>query len=47
MQYLIIDFKEFLRDKYRFNSILVFINRLEKSLVTILYYKTTNACQMA
>ena len=47
MQHLTMDFKEFPRDKHRFDSILVFIDRLRKSSVTILCHKTTNACQMA
>lgn len=41
------DFKEFPRDKHRYNSILVFIDRLGKSSVTIPYYKTTDAQQIA
>ena len=43
MQYLCIDFKEFPPDKHSYDSILVFINRLSKDSVTILYYKTINA----
>ena len=43
MQHLCMDFKEFLPDKHGYNSILVFINRLGKDSVTILYHKTIDA----
>ena len=43
MQHLTMDFKEFLRDKHGYDSILVFIDRLRKSLVTIPCHKTTDA----
>ena len=47
MQHLYMDFKEFSPDKYSYDSILVFINRLGKDLVTILYYKTINIRDIA
>ena len=47
IQHLTIDFKEFPKDKYRFDSILVFIDQLRKSSVTIPYYKTTDTWQIA
>ena len=47
MQHLCMDFKEFSLDKHGYDSILVFINRLEKDLVTIFCYKTIDAQGMA
>lgn len=47
MQHLTMDFKEFPRDKHGYDSILVFMDRLSKTSVTILCYKTTDARQMA
>jgi hypothetical protein len=47
MQHLTMDFKEFLRDKHGYDSILVFMDRLGKSSVTIPCHKTTDARQMA
>ena len=47
MQHLTMDFKEFLKDRHGYDSILVFMDRLGKSLVTIPCHKTTNARQMA
>ncbi len=41
------DFKEFPKDKYSYNTILVIINRLGKDLVTILYYKIIEARGLA
>lgn len=43
MQHLTMDFKEFPRDKHGYDSILVFIDRLSKSSVTIPCHKTTDA----
>ena len=42
-----IDFKEFPKDKYRFNTILVFIDQLRKDLVSIPYHQTIGARDMA
>ena len=36
------DFKEFNKDKYSYNMILMFINWLKKDLVLIPYYKIIN-----
>ncbi|OBT70856.1 hypothetical protein VF21_10642, partial [Pseudogymnoascus sp. 05NY08] len=47
MQHLTMDFKEFPRDKHGYDSILVFMDRLSKTSVTIPCYKTTDARQMA
>jgi len=41
------DFKEFPRDKYGYNAILVIINRLGKDSVIIPYYKTIDARSLA
>jgi len=41
------DFKEFPKDKYGYNAILVIINRLGKDLVTIPYYKNIDARGLA
>ena len=37
------DFKEFLKNKYNYNAILVIINKFNKDLITIPYYKIINA----
>ena len=47
MQHLTMDFKEFPKDKHGYDSILVFMDRLGKSSVTIPCHKTTDARQMA
>ena len=41
------DFKEFNKDKYGYNMILVFIDWLGKDLVSIPYYKTIDTYRMA
>jgi hypothetical protein len=41
------DFKEFLKDKYSYNAILVIIDRLEKDLIIVPYYKTIDARGLA
>jgi hypothetical protein len=47
MQHLTMDFKEFPKDKHGYDSILVFMDRLGKGLVSIPCHKTTDAQQMA
>jgi hypothetical protein len=47
MQHLYIDFKEFLKDKYSYNAILIIINQLGKDSVTVPYYKTIDARSLA
>ena len=42
-QYICMDFKEFNEDKYGYNMILVFIDRLGKDLVSIPCHKTIDA----
>ena len=41
------DFKEFLKDKYSYNAILIIINQLEKDLIIVPYYKTIDAYSLA
>jgi hypothetical protein len=41
------DFKSFPKDKYRYNIAFVVIGRLSKQSISILYYKTTMAKDMA
>jgi hypothetical protein len=41
------DFKSILKNKGSFNTILVFINRLGKRLILILYYKTSITRELA
>jgi len=41
------DFKEFPKDKYSYNTILVIINRLGKDSVIIPCYKTINTRSLA
>jgi hypothetical protein len=43
MQHLCMDFKEFLKDKYSYNAILMIIDQLRKDLVIVPYYKTIDA----
>jgi hypothetical protein len=43
MQHLYIDFKEFPKDKHRYDGILVIINRLRKDLVIIPCHKTIDS----
>ena len=43
MQHLCIDFKEFLKDKYSYDIILVIIDWLAKDTVTVPCHKTINA----
>lgn len=47
MQHLTMDFKEFPKDRHGYDSILVFMDRLGKSSVSIPCHKTTDARQMA
>ena len=35
------NYYNFNKDKYNFNNILIIINRLNKQIITIFYYKTT------
>ena len=42
-----IDFISFNKDKYRYDNVLVIIDRLLKELILILYYKTTTAKDIA
>ena len=46
-QHISIDFKSFPPSKRGFDSILVVVDRLGKRLVSILYYKTTTARELA
>jgi hypothetical protein len=41
------DFKEFLKDKYSYDAILVIIDRLRKDSVIVPYYKTIDARGLA
>jgi hypothetical protein len=41
------DFKEFLKDKYSYDAILVIIDRLGKDLITVPCYKAINARGLA
>jgi hypothetical protein len=41
------DFKEFLKDKHGYNTILMIIDRLEKDLITVPYYKIIDARGLA
>jgi hypothetical protein len=41
------DFKEFLKDKHSYNTILIIINRLGKDLIIVPYYKTIDARGLA
>ena len=47
MQHICMDFKEFPKDKYGFDVILVIIDRLGKDSITIPCYKTINARGLA
>ena len=40
-QYITIDYKSMPKDKYIYNTILIFINYLSKQSISKLYYKTT------
>ena len=42
-QYITIDFRLFLKDRYRYDTIYVFVNRLTKRPISILYYKEIDA----
>jgi hypothetical protein len=41
------DFKEFLKDKYSYNAILIIIDRFKKDLITVPYYKIIDARGLA
>jgi hypothetical protein len=46
-KYISIDFKNISKDKGGFNTILVFVNWLEKRLILVLCYKTSIARKLA
>ena len=46
-QYLSIDFKRFLKDCYRYDTIAVFVDRFRKQLILIPYYYIINALELA
>ena len=47
IQHIYMDFKEFPRDKHRYNCLFIIIDRLGKDLLSILCYKTINAYRIA
>jgi len=46
-QYITIDFKLMLKDKAGYNNVFIVINRLSKQAVSIPYYKTITAKDIA
>jgi hypothetical protein len=41
------DFKEFFKDKYSYDAILIIIDRLGKDLIKVPYYKIIDAYSLA
>ena len=46
-QYISIDFYELLKDRRGFNEVYIIVDRLSKRVISILYYKTTSARDIA
>src|SRR5450432_3783953 len=46
-QHLSMDFKSFLKDRYRYNTIAVFVDRFGKRPISIPCYRTINAPELA